>query len=252
MGDVRDDLLAAAEEWKRRATVAEQRYAKLSERMAWDKEAGTGLDALIGYVRRRMAEVAAEGGIYDNGFYCVDEAEQAFEVNAESFAEFAGRLDAAESALSAAGERARVDDEWMRAASEAVTGLTAGSLTGHPVVDAVAGLIQALSAAREEASARRADLAAAAGELLVPIPPPGTDAARLLTANVLMRRERDAAREKARRLTEALAEARRLREALRLIREFPIPEQDNMVAANMREVARAALGSSPENERTNR
>jgi hypothetical protein len=35
----------------------------------------------------------------------------------------------------------------------------------------------------------RADLAAAAGECCVPIPEPGTDMAKLLTANVLMRRE---------------------------------------------------------------
>jgi hypothetical protein len=32
-----------------------------------------------------------------------------------------------------------------------------------------------------------------------------------------------------------------LRGALRLIAEFPIPEQDNMVAANMRRIAKEAL-----------
>ena len=36
-----------------------------------------------------------------------------------------------------------------------------------------------------------ADIAAAAGELLVPIPVPGTVTARLLRANILLRRERD-------------------------------------------------------------
>jgi hypothetical protein len=39
-----------------------------------------------------------------------------------------------------------------------------------------------------------ADIAAAAGELLVPIPTPGSDAARLLRANIILRQERDEAR----------------------------------------------------------
>lgn len=43
---------------------------------------------------------------------------------------------------------------------------------------------------RAERDTLRADLAAAAGELMVPIPEPGTDASRMLLANVLMRRER--------------------------------------------------------------
>lgn len=52
-------------------------------------EPGVGLDALIAYVVRRKAEVASEGGIYDNGFMCVDEAGVAFEVDADAFAELA-------------------------------------------------------------------------------------------------------------------------------------------------------------------
>ncbi len=39
------------------------------------------------------------------------------------------------------------------------------------------------------------DIALAAGELLIPVPVPGTDMSRVLIANVLMRRERDKARE---------------------------------------------------------
>lgn len=35
----------------------------------------------------------------------------------------------------------------------------------------------------------------------------------------------------------------RLVEALRTVRDFPIPQQDNMVAANMREIASAVLKS---------
>jgi hypothetical protein len=37
------------------------------------------------------------------------------------------------------------------------------------------------------------------------------------------------------------AEIERLRLALRTIRDLPIPEQDNMIAANMRAIAREAL-----------
>lgn len=52
---------------------------------------------------------------------------------------------------------------------------------------AVPALIRQLKAARE-------DVVAAAGELRMPIPAPGTDAARLLVANRVMARERDEAR----------------------------------------------------------
>jgi hypothetical protein len=44
-------------------------------------------------------------------------------------------------------------------------------------------------------AALRADMEAAAGELRVPLPEPGTDMARLVSANVIMRRERAALRE---------------------------------------------------------
>ena len=47
----------------------------------------------------------------------------------------------------------------------------------------------ALNSATDRIAAHEADLAAAAGELLMPVPTPGTDAATLLIANVLMRRE---------------------------------------------------------------
>lgn len=47
----------------------------------------------------------------------------------------------------------------------------------------------AINSATDRFAAHEADLAAAAGELLVPVPTPGTDAAKLLTANVLLRRE---------------------------------------------------------------
>lgn len=58
----------------------------------------------------------------------------------------------------------------------------------------IAGLHHQVKRAERERDALRADLASAAGELKVPIPEPGTDASRMLLANVLMRRERDAAR----------------------------------------------------------
>jgi hypothetical protein len=58
--------------------------------------------------------------------------------------------------------------------------------------------------AREEAERQlteaRADVIAAAGELLVPVPPPGTDLARLLSANVLLRRALSASRDEGERL----------------------------------------------------
>lgn len=57
----------------------------------------------------------------------------------------------------------------------------------HPVREIVAAWRQATGCdSPGDARAERED---AAGECLVPIPEPGTDAARMLTANVLMRRE---------------------------------------------------------------
>jgi hypothetical protein len=40
---------------------------------------------------------------------------------------------------------------------------------------------------------------------------------------------------------ERAADLDRLRAALKLIADFPIPEQDNMIAINMRRIAREAL-----------
>ena len=54
--------------------------------------------------------------------------------------------------------------------------------------DAVRG---ELAEARAQIAAHETDLADAAGKLLVPIPMPGTETAKLLRANVLLRRERD-------------------------------------------------------------
>lgn len=54
--------------------------------------------------------------------------------------------------------------------------------------------VSRLEAVERELAEAREDVVKAAGELLVPIPEPGTDAARLLIANVLLRRERDEAR----------------------------------------------------------
>lgn len=59
-----------------------------------------------------------------------------------------------------------------------------------------------------ELEAARKDVEDAAGELLVSIPPPGTEGAKLLLANVAMRRERDKAREEKHTLR---AEVERLR-----------------------------------------
>lgn len=75
----------------------------------------------------------------------------------------------------------RCDHNWQRpfGAPEEVLALVA------ELRDAYA----ALNSASDRLAAHEADLAAAAGELLVPVPTPGTDAAKLLTANVLLRRE---------------------------------------------------------------
>jgi hypothetical protein len=57
------------------------------------------------------------------------------------------------------------------------------------LVDELRDAYAALNSATDRLAAHEAELAAAAGELLVPVPTPGTDAAKLLTANVLLRRE---------------------------------------------------------------
>jgi uncharacterized Zn ribbon protein len=73
---------------------------------------------------------------------------------------------------------------------------------------------------RTENARHNEDLREAAGELLGPMPEPGTDAARVLRANRLMRRQRDDARaanaalaERVRVLTEALEPFARMAEA---------------------------------------
>jgi len=66
----------------------------------------------------------------------------------------------------------------------------------------------ALAAIRKlcaELEAARADVVAASGELMVEVPSPGTDMARVMLANAAMRRERNEAREELQRMSEALA-----------------------------------------------
>jgi hypothetical protein len=73
--------------------------------------------------------------------------------------------------------------------------------------DAAEARVEALTAERDAA---RADVVAAAGELRVPMPRSGTEAARLLAANLIMRGERDAARTR-------LAEVERERDEARVL-----------------------------------
>lgn len=72
-----------------------------------------------------------------------------------------------------------------------------------------ADVVRQRDEARAELDRHRQDIADAAGELLVAIPEPGTEKAKLLRANVLMRRERDEARATAARLRREGAEAMR-------------------------------------------
>jgi hypothetical protein len=76
----------------------------------------------------------------------------------------------------------------------------------HGVTATLRDEVARLTAERDEA---RADAIAAAGELLIPIPPPGTDLARTLSANILLRRERDEAHSALTRSEEARREAER-------------------------------------------
>lgn len=57
----------------------------------------------------------------------------------------------------------------------------------------------------ERVKALEGDLAAAAGELRIPAPTPGTDMARMVAANVIMRRERDEARSRLAKLASRLS-----------------------------------------------
>lgn len=60
-----------------------------------------------------------------------------------------------------------------------------------------------------ELSEAREDVVMASGELMIPMPKSGSDIARLLAANSIMRRQRDEAREQRDRLAELLLEADR-------------------------------------------
>ena len=59
---------------------------------------------------------------------------------------------------------------------------------GHIPLTAMLDQVADLERERDEA---RIDVELAAGELMIPLPPPGTDIARLLAANSITRRERD-------------------------------------------------------------
>jgi hypothetical protein len=69
-----------------------------------------------------------------------------------------------------------------------------------------------LKALRAELAEARRDVELAAGELVVAMPKPGTDMARVMIANAMMRRERDALRAE---LAEARRDAERLRDIFR-------------------------------------
>ena len=74
-------------------------------------------------------------------------------------------------------------------------------------------LLIEIDCALEEYAALRADLKAAASDLPIPMPEPGTEMARLLSANVLLRRQNSIER------GEAASEVDRLRKAIGAIRD---------------------------------
>jgi len=78
-----------------------------------------------------------------------------------------------------------------------------------PVVVLVQGLV-------ERVAEHENDLAEAAGALMVPMPEPGTDMARVMKANALIRGERDGANK---RTTELEGKIKRQREALSALNE---------------------------------
>jgi hypothetical protein len=101
-------------------------------------------------------------------------------------------------------------------------------------VSQYASLREELAVAREiekklknELAEARRDIEMAAGELMVAMPEPGTDMARVMHANAMMRRERD-----------------RLRAALKEIEQRTGPEGD-MADLAVNELARAALEGKP-------
>lgn len=87
------------------------------------------------------------------------------------------------------------------AATEAFDAIA--KLCGCPEWDYPGQLVRDVERLARERDAARADVIAAAGELLVPIPEPGSVLARLLSANAIMRRERDEARARAREACQA-------------------------------------------------
>ncbi len=89
-------------------------------------------------------------------------------------------------------------DEWKRAAEKRE--VDGAALSSRLRADKATERQRAERAEQERDAALatvrtlNADIAAAAGELRVPIPTPGSDAARLLRANIILRQERDEAR----------------------------------------------------------
>jgi hypothetical protein len=72
-----------------------------------------------------------------------------------------------------------------------------GGSRAHPNPDCErCGLVTEVDHLRMLLATHERDLQDAAGELMIPIPEPGTSAAKLLSANALMRAERDAAVER--------------------------------------------------------
>ena len=61
--------------------------------------------------------------------------------------------------------------------------------------------------AEAEIQAMRADIEAASGELRVPMPEPGTDMARVMVANAIMRDQRDEAKRENEAMRAAIVEA---------------------------------------------
>lgn len=72
--------------------------------------------------------------------------------------------------------------------------------------EAQAQIVRERDAALARVASLDADLRLAAGELRVPMTEPGTDMARLLAANVMMRRERDEARDEVQGLTQLVCD----------------------------------------------
>ena len=79
---------------------------------------------------------------------------------------------------------------------------------GDAILDKRALSEQATRAAEERYAAMQLDIAVAAGELLVDIPEPGTEASKMLIANVLMRRENATLRAEVERCRGALMKLR--------------------------------------------